>query len=515
MCGILTINDTYQIEGLPDQSGGIARVRTMRQQLEARQGPMLLLHAGDFLSPSLPSRMFAGEQMVDSLNYLDGDGTKPDPNMFVVFGNHEFDSSKMADAATLQTRINQSQFQWLDTSLVWAKGENGQPTVQSPNLVPSAVRDCNGIKVGIFGITTDVKKAAFVESFHPALDVAREQTAALRKQGAQVVVALSHQAMAEDTALLSSLGDAGPDFVVGGHEHVAQTENVGTRAVYKADADARSAWHITLESGPTGIRRKVELLKLDSNVAPDPALQTVVAGWLKKDDAAVCAQQKQSEGCLGQAVGQSTVTLVAEELQIRRLETNFGNWIADIARSAFPTAQVAFLNSGSLRLNRDIPKGPITRKDVETLFAYPMELQLVQIDGAILQNVINRAIEDWTGHGHWLQISGFAWAHQPSKNLASRLTLLSPFGAQKIGDGDKILAVVPSFLLDAEKGQDGYTMLNASMVVSKEHPDLKALVYTALEAAKTEGISPAKEGRICNLDETLLAGRNPPCLALP
>src|SRR5688572_22086571 len=87
---LLTINDVYRIEGVEGgQAGGLARVRTLRKELERDHPDLLLLHAGDFLFPSFASRLYSGEQMVAVLNSLDGNTSAFDSRMFVVFGNHE------------------------------------------------------------------------------------------------------------------------------------------------------------------------------------------------------------------------------------------------------------------------------------------------------------------------------------------------------------------------------------------------------------------------------------------
>src|SRR5262245_45066474 len=71
---LVSLNDVYRIEGLEDgQVGGLARVRSLRKELEKDHPDLLLLHAGDFLFPSFASRMYYGEQMVAVLNDLDGD----------------------------------------------------------------------------------------------------------------------------------------------------------------------------------------------------------------------------------------------------------------------------------------------------------------------------------------------------------------------------------------------------------------------------------------------------------
>ncbi len=54
---ILQINDVYKIEGLEGgRIGGIARVRTLRKQLEAEGKRVIVLHAGDLLYPSVMSK---------------------------------------------------------------------------------------------------------------------------------------------------------------------------------------------------------------------------------------------------------------------------------------------------------------------------------------------------------------------------------------------------------------------------------------------------------------------------
>ena len=156
-CTLLTINDTYRIEPLADGTGGMARVRTVRKQLEA-EGPVLLLHAGDFLAPSLMSRTYKGSQMIEVLDALDGDVGAVDERMFVVFGNHEFDAGDDADGPALDATIAASQFWWLGTNITFKTGAEG-PIVADDKLVNDAIVDCGGLKVWIFGLTTDGKSA--------------------------------------------------------------------------------------------------------------------------------------------------------------------------------------------------------------------------------------------------------------------------------------------------------------------------------------------------------------------
>src|SRR6185436_775004 len=108
---ILQINDVYKIEGLESgNTGGLARVRTLRKLLESDGTPVFVLHAGDALYPSVMSKYLEARPMVDVLNLLDGDATKDDPRLVITFGNHELDKS---DDQVLMARLADSQFKWI------------------------------------------------------------------------------------------------------------------------------------------------------------------------------------------------------------------------------------------------------------------------------------------------------------------------------------------------------------------------------------------------------------------
>jgi 2',3'-cyclic-nucleotide 2'-phosphodiesterase (5'-nucleotidase family) len=86
---LIHINDTYFIDERPDSGvPGMARiaglVEVIRRLVHERLGEnrTLLLHSGDYLSPSALSLKFRGQQMVDLLNVC---GVN-----YATIGNHEF-----------------------------------------------------------------------------------------------------------------------------------------------------------------------------------------------------------------------------------------------------------------------------------------------------------------------------------------------------------------------------------------------------------------------------------------
>jgi 2',3'-cyclic-nucleotide 2'-phosphodiesterase (5'-nucleotidase family) len=382
---ILAINDVYRIEGVDaGQRGGLARVRSLRTELEQQYPDLLLLHAGDFLFPSFLSRQFEGVQMIDVLNLLDGSPEAFDERMLVTFGNHEFDRYASQDAVLLHSRIKASQFRWLGSNLEFASGADGRLLVEADNLVNSVLLESGGVRVGVFSLTTNLQTPAYVAAFGEPEAVARHMTAQLRRQGAEVVVALTHLRMSQDVALLRHLGPDGPDLIIGGHEHNKQVRQVLGRWVIKADADAQTAAIIHVFPTPTGPPQITYMFRAlaSADPPPDPQVHTRVTEWLVRHDRDYCEHVlKREPGCLQTLLSRTQVPLVGEELAIRQHETNLGNWIADQVRAAFSTygAQVAFINAGSLRLNQNLPAGTsLTLRHVEEIFAYPMPLKLLR-----------------------------------------------------------------------------------------------------------------------------------------
>lgn len=535
---LLTVNDVYRIGGVDEGArGGLARLAGLRRELEREQPDLLVLHAGDFLFPSLLSRRYDGAQMVDALNALDG-SPGFDDRLLVTFGNHEFDKAKLADAPLLDRRLEESRFRWLGSNVVFKTGADGRPLVAADHLVDSVLLDSGGVRVGVFSHTIGSKHPDYVDAFADPVATARRLSAELRDQGAELVIALTHQRMADDVALLEALGDAGPDLIIGGHEHNRQCRLVDGRLVIKADADLRTVAVVRVTPRPAGPPRvafhyraledapvpgaplepgrhcaadavAAPPVRAAGAVAAEPGMQARVQGWLSRFDREYCQDRELPPGCLAEPLGRTRVALVGEELEIRRFETNLGNWIADRARAAFAGqgAQIALLNSGGLRLNQDIPAGTaLTRRHVDEILAYPTPLRLIRIDGTLLRQVLAHAVEDWTGNGWWLQVSGLAFRHDPAAGTAADLTLLGPDGPRPIGPDQTLLVVVNEFLL----GGDGYNMLKAGQVVagSPTDRDLRRELIEALKTVGEGGIAPTVEGRICN------SRRPGPCLAV-
>jgi 2',3'-cyclic-nucleotide 2'-phosphodiesterase (5'-nucleotidase family) len=498
---ILSINDVYRAQGLDKGTlGGLARVRTLRKQLIAEGEPVLLLHAGDFLQPSFSSRINQGAAMIDAMNKLDGASPDFDDNMIVTFGNHEFDKSRMKYLPRLQQRIDESEFSWLDSNINWLRDDK-YGMIHSNKLHKWMLKDIAGIKVGLFSLTTDMAKPAYVASFDNPIEVTQHYVPFLRAKGAQIVIALTHQQLSDDKAVLNLEKKYRPDLIIGGHEHYRQMELVNNTWIVKADADALSAAVIDVSYDAQGkISVLPSFIELDKKTEKDGYLQQEIENWIQKTSVKYCQKIKQDSHCLDEAYGSTKVKLIAEESEIRRFETNMGDFIADTAKQEFKLchADAALINSGSIRLNYNIAANSnITRKHIEGMFPYPSNLQLININGKILKQMLTHTIDKWTANGHWLLVSGIKYIHNPEQQSFSQLRWAK--NNQLIKDDEILTVVVPKYLIDAHTDHDGYSMINESMITAcaKNGADLKQLLITRIKNSPL-GIAPKIDGRICN-----------------
>ena len=498
---ILAVNDLYRIEGLrASGEGGLARLRSLRLEKEAEDSALLVLHAGDFLYPSLLSRTYDGEQMVDLMNRLDGDSVAFDRNMVVTFGNHEFEKESAGEVGILRNRVLESQFWWVGSDLPFLDSvvtpDTTLPGVRAPHLRRSLIRDVKGVKVGIFSLTLVEGDVGYLDmdsvpgTVPEWTAVARSRMEALRGEGVDLVIGLTHLPMEKDIAVLEALGDDGPDLVIGGHEHDHRKEIVAGTPILKADADARTAWWVTVtlnDTMPPTVQDT--LLDLDAGVPPDTALTRLTEHWLIRHDREFCGDPRRTlpAGCLNHPLATTEAPWEAEELLIRNRETGIGDWIAQRVLEAAAKdgldARVAIINSGALRLNQNLPEGTvIERRHVEEFIEYDDSLVVLPLPAPTLTEAFRRSVR-CRGTGPWLQIAGASFRYDPIARALDSVWV----GGAPLEEDDTVAVVTLPFLAS---GGDGYGMLQGIIPGGTLSRSLKEVIYDAVTASPTRRMTP-------------------------
>ncbi|MDP9193708.1 MAG: 5'-nucleotidase C-terminal domain-containing protein [Acidobacteriota bacterium] len=397
---ILQINDVYKIEGLEGgQIGGLARVRTLRKLLESDGTPVYVMHGGDALFPSVMSKYLDAKPIIDVMNLLDGDATKFDARMMAGLGNHELDKS---DDKILLARLKESQFSWIATNTLYCKAANdcapfrvlGDPVAEVMQF------DAGNLNVGVMGLLYPVSKP-YARSTDVIL-AASEAFEALSRAGARLTIAITHQDMPDDVRLVQAL--PGLDLVIGGHDHLFTQQQVGLTWIAKADADAKSAIVYVVTVDADGMHTTPLRVVLDSTIAKDPLVDARVQQWM----ATLTERLGGNE-----TIGTTKNLLEGIEPAVRGRETALGNLLMDAAREQMGT-DVAVLNGGSIRINDNIPPGPITKYDMEGVFYYTNTLVAFPVTGQQLLDMLRNSVSRVdAGDGRFLQVSGLRFNYHP------------------------------------------------------------------------------------------------------
>lgn len=388
----LLLNDVYVADTIAGGRGGLARVATVRKRL-ADQGPIVFVLAGDVLSPSVLSKYYSGRQMIEAFNAAKLD--------YATLGNHDFD----IEIDSLVARIADSKFKWISSNCTLV---SGSPIAK---VLPWDTLRISGHKVGLFGLTLQDRYRPEVRCTDPD-SAAQRAVETLSSEGADLIVGLTHQSVQADRDLL--VREARIDLILGGHEHEALDSTVSGRHVVKADANAESAQFVTLWGGKGSWRQAVGRVPIDASLPPDTAVARVVAAW---ND----SLQKR----LGpeRTVGRTTIAIDPATSLSRRRESMLGDLVSDAMRAG-TGADIALLNSGTLRLDRVIPPGPVTNHHIEAIFPFPDQTRIVtfSLTGSQLRRLLEHSVSRGVlGTGGFLQVSGLSFRFDPARPSGSRL----------------------------------------------------------------------------------------------
>ncbi len=467
----LLINDVYFGDTLRDGTAGLARVAALRDSL-ARTGPVTFVLAGDFMSPSLLSKWYSGEQMRTMLNAAKVD--------LVTFGNHEFE----LDRDTLIARIAGSRSKWTSANCMLA---DGAPFPGASRWDTSTI---SGVKVGVFGVTLVGDYRRYVKCSNPD-SAAHAAIVALKVAGAQVVYGLTHQTLEADSALLAREPDL--DFILGGHEHEFHRVLVGNKRLLKADANSRSAQLISLTHTATGWVQGDRLILIDKTLPFDPATQGVVRAW---QDSLVKRLGPE------RVIATTTFALDGRDAANRSQESPLGDVVTDAIRLG-TGADAAIMNAGTMRIDDVLPAGPLTNYQLESIFLFPDDTKIMTfpITGARLRTILERGVaEGVVGKGGYLQVSGLKYSWDRTKPSGSRIVgnILKSDG-KVIGANETIRL---SFnVYPACEGGDGYSVPEAKPACDARDSAPRAvdLVFKHITTTLGGRVSPPPAGRVNRL----------------
>ena len=194
--------------------GGLARQAALFKSL-ADSKNLLKIHAGDALSGTQYYTLFKGAADAALMNHICFD--------IFVPGNHEFDDGDASLKKFLDQLANsRCHTAVLSANIVAAAGSPLAPDGGPADLKPYLIKDIDGVKVGIVGITTAGKTRSSSRPlastlFNDETISAQQAIDELKARGVRHIVVVTHQGYAADIALAAALTDV--DVIIGGDSH--------------------------------------------------------------------------------------------------------------------------------------------------------------------------------------------------------------------------------------------------------------------------------------------------------
>lgn len=468
---LLHVNDVYQI-GPVDKGrhGGLARLATVRERVQAESPDTLLILGGDTLSPSVASNTFRGEQMIAGWNAVGLDLAVP--------GNHEFDFGP----EVFRRRVAESRFPWIADNIKERVGGAPFGGVQT-----AQIRRFGRVKVGFLGVitadTAQTSKPGPDARFGEPLAAARRTAARLRAQGATIVVALTHLAMADDLKLAAS---GAVDLILGGHDHSLLQSLAGRTPVFKAGSDARLALRIDLVADDrSGRLTRIDWaqLPITADIPEEPKAAAVITRY-----------EAQLAELLDKPVGESAVVLDARQETSRSRETNVGDWLADIYRQS-TGAEAAIVNGGSIRSNTTYGPGTLSKRDILSMLPFENPIVKLEVPGKVLRQALEHGLAEVDRSdesGRFPQVSGIRYRFDARRPVGSRLLDVQVAGLP-LDDGRRYSLAVNGYLAG---GGDGYGMLRGLPFLLSPENALSETAEVIEALAKGSPIAPRVDGRI-------------------
>ncbi len=403
---LLHTNDPHGRVHLPGKAQGLSKVATLVRQVRKEMPHVLLLDAGDIIHGTPVEKAFGGEPVIAAMSAMGYDAA--------AAGNHEFDMGQRVARKAWE----RATFPFLSANVL--DTQTGKPWA---NLKPYIVREVDGVRVAIFGLTTpgtvqiQWPRTIAGITFADFIPIATELVPHLRTQErADVVIALTHLGVRDDKKLAAAV--PGIDVILGGHSHTRLNEQVwesGT-LITQTGAHAVTLGRVDLLIGQperAGGKRPVTINGREGRWwghgdMPVPAMPSRQAEHkfpagpliplteaIENDPAVVAAYRPFAEKVLPQLDEVLTEALEPlPALQATRREVAVGQLLADAIR-AHAKSDVALASSGQINA-RGLVKGPVRVADLyDLLGAYTRQhIVVLRAPGARLRETVTRALAD-------------------------------------------------------------------------------------------------------------------------
>lgn len=462
---IIHTNDTHSRILDSDGGFGFAKIATIIKETKAKNPNTLVLDAGDTLHGLPVVNISEGANAVKILNATGYD--------FMTLGNHDFNYGQ----ERLLELKDMAEFSMLSANILDSKG----------NYVfkPYEIKEMNGVKVAVFGLTTpetayktsptNVKGLVFADVIETSKKMVEEL-----KDKADVIIALAHVGLDESSVVTSkdiAENVEGIDVIIDGHSHTVLENGLlvnNTLIAQTGDYDKNLGFvEIEVTNGEVTKKEAKLMSSKDNTVVADENITNLIK-----------AINEENKPLFSKVVAKTDIYLDGVRANVRTKETNLGNLSADAVRNA-SGADIGFVNGGNIRI--DLQPGDITFDDVAKLFPFGNRVVVIELTGEEVIKALETSVSGYpAAQGGFLHASGLTFNFSKDREVGSRVYEVKIGGelidtAQELAK--KYTVAVNDFLA---VGGDGYEVMNAKPIVA-EFGTYEEVFATYLNTNGTKG----------------------------
>ena len=386
---------------------GYAYMAGLKEEYEAAGANVIVVDAGDYSQGTVYVSVSKGADAITMMNAAGYD--------VVTLGNHEFDYGYDQIVSNMKA---------FNGKVLCANVlKDGKSIYDGHTIIEKG-----GVKIGFFGLETPEASTkanpALIKGLEfPAAEklyeIAKNEVAALKAEGADIIVCLAHLGVDNESEPNRSYdlyqNVEGIDFIIDGHSHTVMTAGKDGQPIQSTGTAFANVGLIEIDNATKKIAAN-SLIKVDDTTPKDGE----VAALAKKIKAGI-------DAAYGEVFAKTEVELNgAKDPGNRTQETNLGDLITDsmlwkIKQSAadLNIAEeniVAITNGGGIRAT--IKKGNITKKDVNTVLPFGNTVAVVYVTGAELLEALEASTYSTPGAiGGFPQVAGMKFTIDTTKEF--------------------------------------------------------------------------------------------------
>jgi 5'-nucleotidase len=351
---------------------------------------------------------------------------------------------------------------------------NFDMSVTGIEIPANEILDVNGVKVGVFGLTSELSSGLTNLGELDVFDtdeVVEEQLAFFKEEGVDIVVLLSSLGVQRDAEVAEAHGgEDGIDVIVGNDSNtilgnaedfpenslqpigdyplVFGEETSPTLVVYGGRFGSYlGELNITFDADGVIEAWDGQLHFIDESITPDPDLQTYVDELVAGIDLASIV------------IGETNAALYGSFRDYSWQENPLANLYADAFLEASQSlgADIALVNAGAVW--GTIDEGEISLADLTTVQPFFNWLVIMDVTGDQLKTALEHGVEQYgeagAAVGRFLAVAGMTYTFDPSRDPGDRVTDVMIDGNPMESDAMYTIAV-NDFMAN---GGDGYVML--------------------------------------------------------